>query len=195
MIRKLLFLLFSITLFYNTCNAQSWRRRNDYNEIIIVEKVKKENPTVIVVNNNNKHNHDNNFHDYNNRQNNVYEIDCDDLFYDDKINVSEMWQQTIHFRFGQFRLDTADYPTIENIAKFMEENKHVKIELRGYASKNRGSWESNYKLAERRLKSVCEALLQFGVDIKNRTELRVEGLRNQPYDEDSWNQCVIIKAL
>ena len=185
MVRKLLLLLFGVIIFYNTCNAQRWRR-NYYGEVVVVERVKKETPppTVVVINNND-----------NKCENDVYEIDYNDLFYNDIIETSEMWQQTIHFRFGQFRLDTADYPTIENIAKFMEEHKDVKIELRGYSSKNRGNWDSNYRLAERRLKSVCEALLRFGVDIKNRVELRVEGLKNHQYDEDSWNQCVIIKAM
>ena len=199
MFKRILFLLFCVTLFYNTCNAlYRWRYGNNrVSEVIYVEKTKKvkETPTVIVINNTNNKCHDDKEFYYCDNGDELYKVECDGSLDNEMINVTEMWQQTIHFRMGQFRLDVSDFPTIENIALFMEKHPNVRIGLYGYSSKERGNWDTNFKLAERRLNSVYKALSQFGINVTERVETFVRGVKNHQYDEDSWNQCVIIKVI
>lgn len=197
MFKKLLLIAFGFSLISFNGFSQRYIRCDGGDIIVIEHKVKPKprprNDKVIVINNH----YNSHYSDYDDDCNNNEwcKIDYDELFDGERIKPNEMWQQTIHFRLAQYRLGTEDLPTIENVALFLEEHPNLKIGLYGYASKARGSWDNNYDLAKRRIESVCRALSQYGVDVRERVEIFVRGTANHQYDEDSWNQCVIIKVI
>ena len=184
--------------YYQVYYVPKKRKAHYYKEYVIRESSNSRQP-IVIVNNNNNNVVRREYSDVNCYEDDNYVVKNDEVRLNrneilDDVQHVDMWRQTIHFGLNRYRLDTSDRVTIENIVDYLEDHPNVRIELRGYSSRERGGWDDNFLLAKKRLKSVFEALIQCNID-EDRIELVVEGIRNHIYDVDNWNQCVVIKAI
>lgn len=68
----------------------------------------------------------------------------------------------INFDTGKSTIKPESRPTVDEIAKMMQENSELKIKVEGHTD-NQGGAESNQKLSEARAKAVVEAIVAKGV--------------------------------
>ena len=82
---------------------------------------------------------------------------------------------------------------IRNIAEYAKNNTET-ITLVGYADRQTGTPDYNYKLSERRAEAVKKILVEkYGISA-DRIKASWEGDRQQPYAENVWNRIVIMNA-
>lgn len=110
-------------------------------------------------------------------------------------DYDDMWSQTIWFKEDSYRkIRTDGKIALENIALFLEEHKDAKIIIEGYASRRHGTYSYNKNLAANRLKTISHYLVNVYHINWDRIEMKVIGSDDAKYDEDSWNQCVVINC-
>lgn len=109
------------------------------------------------------------------------------------INMSD-WKVTIHFYRNSSRLEreTANEINIENIKEFLEKNPNASIVMDGYSDIKTGSSEYNFRLASRRVHEVASRLLLSPYISKKQIKVNIIGDKQQVYNENKWNRCVII---
>lgn len=109
------------------------------------------------------------------------------------INISD-WKVTIHFYRNSSRLEreTANEINIENIKEFLEKNPNASIVMDGYSDIKTGSSEYNFRLASRRIHEVASRLLLSPYISKKQIKVNIIGDKQQVYNENKWNRCVII---
>lgn len=99
----------------------------------------------------------------------------------------------VYFRLNSDKVDANQMINIHHIAQYALNNSDV-ITLVGYADRKTGTPEYNYKLSERRAKSVAKILTEkYGISA-DRIKISWEGDRQQPYAENVWNRVVIMNA-
>lgn len=110
-------------------------------------------------------------------------------------DYDDMWSQTVWFKRGSYNnLRNDGKIALDNVYKFLREHSDAKIILYGYASRKYGTYEYNKDLAKKRLYTVSDYLVNVYRLDWSRIEMRVIGTNSAEYDEDSWNQCVVIKC-
>lgn len=115
-----------------------------------------------------------------------------------RIDYSEMWRISFWFNCGSsssdYYKDKANAINLINIRDFMKTHSDATVVLEGYASKNCGSNERNYRLAEERANFIRRCLIQRGVP---ESHIRVVYcyVPKQYYEEKpEYNQCVVAHA-
>lgn len=73
--------------------------------------------------------------------------------------------KNIFFEYNSERLDSASYPELKRVAKFMKENPKITIEVAGYTD-DKGSKSYNLKLSRERAQSVRQFLIDMDVEGK-----------------------------
>lgn len=209
---KRIIFLFSLLILVITVNAQHYRvyhrhyprhrkvyieHRVPYYErevVYIKEKPKREQ---IVVNNlivnDHKHNRCDDENEYisleyenntNNQINTTRNFDYED-----------MWSQTIWFKSGSYnKIRTDGKIALDNVYNFLSKYSDAKIVLYGYASRRYGTYNYNKNLAEKRVRTISNYLVNVYQLDWSRIDMRVIGTDSAEYDEDKWNQCVVIKC-
>ncbi|MDO4691769.1 MAG: OmpA family protein [Porphyromonadaceae bacterium] len=118
-------------------------------------------------------------------------VDCPDPMPILKEGVSV--GNVVYFRLNSDKVDANQMINIHHIAQYALNNSDV-ITLVGYADRQTGTPEYNYKLSERRAKSVAKILTEkYGISA-DRIKISWEGDRKQPYAENVWNRVVIMNA-
>ena len=80
---------------------------------------------------------------------------------------------------------------LSQIAKVLNENSDLNIEIKGYADKDTGTAELNQKLSEQRALNVKNVLVNtFNIDEKRISTVGV-GATEQLFDENNWNRVAI----
>lgn len=99
----------------------------------------------------------------------------------------------VYFRLNSDKVDANQLINIRNIAEYAKNNTEV-ITLVGYADRETGTPDYNFKLSERRAKAVKKVLVEkYGISA-DRIKTDWKGDREQPYDENVWNRIVIMSA-
>lgn len=99
----------------------------------------------------------------------------------------------VYFRLNSAVVDANQLINIRNIAEYAKNNTET-ITLVGYADRQTGTPEYNYKLSERRAEAVKKILVEkYGISA-DRIKASWEGDRKQPYAENVWNRIVIMNA-
>lgn len=218
--RRIIF-LFSMLLLAITVNAQYYRRVIPYyghhvhyhpsTHVVVREHVPYYEEKVVYVREKPQRNSVvvNNYIVNNNKREIVRnQNNCDDNEYFDLNNVNEttivnnqsfdyddMWSQTVWFKRGSYsKLRNDGKIALDNVHKFLCEHSDAKIVLYGYASRKYGTYDYNKDLAKKRLYTVSDYLVNVYRLDWSRIEMRVVGTSSAEYDEDSWNQCVVIKC-
>jgi len=70
----------------------------------------------------------------------------------------------VYFGFNKFDLDPQGFANLDKLAKELEENPTVKVEIKSHTD-SRGSVSYNLKLSEKRGKSVVNYLVKKGIDV------------------------------
>ena len=99
----------------------------------------------------------------------------------------------VYFRLNSAVVDPNQLINIRNIAEYAKNNTET-ITLVGYADRQTGTPDYNYKLSERRAEAVKKILVEkYGISA-DRIKASWEGDRQQPYAENVWNRIVIMNA-
>ena len=99
----------------------------------------------------------------------------------------------VYFRLNSAVVDPNQLINIRNIAEYAKNNTET-ITLVGYADRQTGTPDYNYKLSERRAEAVKKILVEkYGISA-DRIKTSWEGDRQQPYAENVWNRIVIMNA-
>ncbi len=99
----------------------------------------------------------------------------------------------VYFRLNSAVVDPNQLINIRNIAEYAKNNTET-ITLVGYADRQTGTPDYNYKLSERRAEAVKKILVEkYGI-LADRIKASWEGDRQQPYAENVWNRIVIMNA-
>lgn len=97
----------------------------------------------------------------------------------------------VYFRLNSDKVDPNQMINIRNMAEFAKNNTET-LTLVGYADRETGTSEYNYKLSQRRAEAVKKVLVeQFGISA-DRIKTSWEGDRIQPYATNVWNRVVIM---
>lgn len=99
----------------------------------------------------------------------------------------------VYFRINSYKVDPNQMINIRNIAEYAKNNTET-ITLVGYADRQTGTPEYNYRLSEKRAAAVKDILVKkYGISA-DRIKTSWEGDRVQPYAENVWNRIVIMNA-
>ena len=99
----------------------------------------------------------------------------------------------VYFRLNSAVVDPNQLINIRNIAEYAKNNTET-ITLVGYADRQTGTPDYNYKLSERRAEAVKKILVEkYGISA-DRIKTSWEGDRQQHYAENVWNRVVIMNA-
>lgn len=99
----------------------------------------------------------------------------------------------VYFRLDSYKVDANQLINIRNIAEYAKNNTET-ISLVGYADRETGTPEYNYKLSERRAEAVKKILVEkYGISA-DRIKTEWHGDRIQPYNLNEWNRIVIMSA-
>lgn len=99
----------------------------------------------------------------------------------------------VYFRLDSDKVDANQLINIRNIAEYAKNNTET-LTLVGYADRQTGTPDYNYKLSERRAKAVKKILVErYGIS-EDRIKISWEGDRVQPYNTNEWNRIVIMSA-
>lgn len=97
----------------------------------------------------------------------------------------------VSFKLGESKVGELQMVNLFKIAKVLNENKDLNIEIKGYADKGTGTAELNQNLSELRAKKVKDVLVKtFKVD-ENRISTVGMGSSEQIFDENNWNRVAI----
>lgn len=118
-------------------------------------------------------------------------VDCPDMPAPQVAGVAV--GNVVYFRLDSDKVDPNQLINIRNIAEYAKNNTET-ITLVGYADRQTGTPEYNYKLSQRRAESVKKVLVEkYGISA-DRIKTSWEGDRVQPYAENVWNRIVIMNA-
>ena len=107
--------------------------------------------------------------------------------------VNNVIDNVVFFRINSSKIDKNQYINIYNTAEYMKAN-NTPIKVVGYADKNTGKADYNMQLSEKRAKAVAKELTEkYGIP-SNQITVEWKGCEEQPYDENSWNRVVIMRA-
>ncbi|SUB78286.1 OmpA family protein [Porphyromonas macacae] len=99
----------------------------------------------------------------------------------------------VYFRINSAHIDANQMINIYNTAEYAKNNTET-ITLVGYADRDTGTAEYNFKLSERRAKAVADVLVnKYGIS-RDRIKIDWKGSNEQPYSENVWNRIVIMNA-
>lgn len=97
----------------------------------------------------------------------------------------------VSFSIGKSEVTETQMANLSQIAKVLNENKDLNIEVKGYADKDTGTEELNQKLSEERAQNVKDVLVNtFNVDA-NRISTVGLGATEQLFNENNWNRVAI----
>lgn len=99
----------------------------------------------------------------------------------------ERLQPVVIFRQGKSTIDSAQYASIELIAKYMKDNQDAKVEIKGYASPE-GSAKFNQKLSQARAEAVKKALVKRYNISADRIEAKGMGATNKLSERVEFNR-------
>jgi outer membrane protein OmpA-like peptidoglycan-associated protein len=81
--------------------------------------------------------------------------------------------------------------SLARAAQYLLDNPSAKLEIKGYADKNTGTYAINQKISEKRANSVATMLQEkFGID-KSRLKVSFYGDTEQPFTENDKNRVAI----
>lgn len=99
----------------------------------------------------------------------------------------------VYFRLNSAVVDANQLINVRNVAEYAKNNTDV-ITLVGYADRQTGTPDYNYKLSQRRAEAVKKILVEkYGISA-DRIKTSWHGDREQPYAENVWNRIVIMNA-
>lgn len=97
----------------------------------------------------------------------------------------------VSFEIGKAKVGELQMANLSQIAKVLNENSDLNIEIKGYADKDTGTAELNQKLSEQRALNVKNVLVNtFNIDEKRISTVGV-GATEQLFDENNWNRVAI----
>lgn len=97
----------------------------------------------------------------------------------------------VSFKLGESKVGELQMANLSQIAKVLNENKDLKIEVKGYADKGTGTTEINQKLSEKRAQTVKDVLVKTFKVGENRISTVGIGSSEQIFDENNWNRVAI----
>ncbi|ASB48595.1 OmpA family protein [Alkalitalea saponilacus] len=92
----------------------------------------------------------------------------------EKVIRRETFTASVFFGFDRSDITQRSHRTIAGVARYMKDNPDVRIRIRGYTD-DRGSYEYNLGLSERRCRAVVDVLVRdYGID-ESRFEVEPKG--------------------
>ena len=82
-----------------------------------------------------------------------------------KIKKGKMILRGVNFESGSAALTEESYPILDQVYESLEAYPEVKVEIRGYTD-NRGSYQYNLELSQKRAEAVRQYLINRGIDPK-----------------------------
>ena len=103
-------------------------------------------------------------------------------------------ENVIGFKIGSAVVEETEYASIENVAKWLQDNTGTKLYVIGVADKDTGTEAINNALSIERADNVKNILTNtFGID-SDRLFVHGEGDSIQPFSENNWNRAVYFKV-
>jgi len=97
----------------------------------------------------------------------------------------------VAFKIGKANVDEVQMANLSQIARILNENPDLNIEIKGYADRDTGTEELNQELSEQRAQNVKDVLVNtFSIDEKRISTVGV-GASEQLFDENNWNRVAI----
>ena len=98
----------------------------------------------------------------------------------------------VQFAINKTSIESRQEVQIYNIAQYLKENPAKKVRIVGYADKGTGNATINERLSQGRAKNVATMLSKkYGINT-DRIQVQWEGQKNQPFNVNNWNRCVIM---
>ena len=96
------------------------------------------------------------------------------LIITENIRRNEVVSISVFFDFDKSEITRSSHRMIANVARYMKVNPEIRVRVQGYCD-DRGSYEYNVRLSERRCNSVVEVLVRdYGID-RSRFEAEPKG--------------------
>ena len=95
-----------------------------------------------------------------------------------------------NFLIGSYKIRTQEGKKIDNLAKWLNENKDYTVLVVGYADKHTGTPKLNMELSKNRANAVQKRLISKGVEA-NRIAVDAKGDTEQPFAEPERNRVVL----
>ena len=95
-----------------------------------------------------------------------------------------------NFLIGSYKIRTQEGKKIDNLAKWLNENKDYTVLVVGYADKHTGTPKLNMELSKNRANAVQKRLVSKGVEA-NRIAVDAKGDTEQPFAEPERNRVVL----
>lgn len=96
------------------------------------------------------------------------------------------------FAIGKSKVEPHQEVNVYNVAKYLKDNKDVKVRIVGYTDNATGTPAINEKLSKERAQNVANLILnKYGIE-SNRVHIQWEGQTNPPFSVDEWNRAVIL---
>jgi outer membrane protein OmpA-like peptidoglycan-associated protein len=104
---------------------------------------------------------------------------------------ARMLPEYIRFTLNSFQLERGEYSKIQDIADYMKNTPEAKLLLVGYADRLTGNFGYNYQISKKRVDSVKNELLHFGIS-DSRMTIEWKGDKEQPFSTNEWNRVVLV---
>jgi len=112
-----------------------------------------------------------------------------------KIVVNEGEYSEVVFRIGSYKIDPKQQVALYNIANYLQENTDATVSVIGYADAKTGNAKINNSLSKLRAEAVKKALIKKYQIKENRINVFYKGASEQPFEINSWNRIVLLKAI
>jgi len=119
------------------------------------------------------------------------QLPCPEIVAVECPEVGAPLMSTVRFTINSAKITSLEAVNVYNIAQWMKANPDAKVVINGYADKDTGTADYNYKLSERRAQNVYNMLTnEYGIS-GDRLTVQPQGSNSQVYDTNNWNRIVI----
>lgn len=109
---------------------------------------------------------------------------------EEKKVVAEPIRKDIFFALNSADIRPSEEQKIDDLARYLNENKEAKVVISGYADVKTGNENINLRISEKRAKATAEALKAKGIS-EDRIQVEFKGDTEQPFEINEQNRVAI----